>query len=381
MQVSVVATFIAGVLTFASPCVLPLIPVYLGVLGGSVASERSRRPVAAAAAFAGGLSTVFVALGAAASAFGAVLVQHRNALLLVSGVLMVLFGLRALGILRVSLLDRDARPGLERLRVVGGLGSAFLFGAAFALGWSPCIGPVLASVLGYVASRGTSALEGAAYLGVYAAGISAPLIVVAAFAPTAIQLLRRYRSAIPRLEIATGALMIAVGGWTLWSAREGLLSASKVGAVAAATQPTSAKDAPVACDTSAASGQNHLCALPQGGPVAAEVHEASGARMLEFVSSHCPVCVRMAPVISQAERACDGFGARIQRVDVATPEGRALAARHRVVGTPTFVFIGEDGGESERIVGEETPENLQTAIEGAFAMRCAVLPPRPAHSG
>ncbi|HET9933004.1 MAG TPA: cytochrome c biogenesis protein CcdA [Polyangiaceae bacterium] len=380
MQVSVIAIFIAGVLTFASPCILPLIPVYLGVLGGAVASKRSARPVVAAAAFAAGLSTVFVALGAAASAFGGVLMQHRTALLFLSGTLMVVFGLRALGVLRVGVLDRDARPGLERLRVVGGLGSAFLFGAAFALGWSPCIGPVLASVLGFVASRGTSPLQGAAYLGVYAAGISAPLIVVAAFAPTAIQLLRRFRSAIPRLEIATGALMIAVGAWTLWSARDGLLSSAQVAPVAAASHRAPSNE-PTSCDGNAANGQSHLCALPNGGPVAAEVHEAAGARMLEFVSSHCPVCVRMAPVISQAERACDGFGARIQRVDVATPEGRALALRHRVVGTPTFVFVNDEGAESERIVGEETPENLRAAIESAFALRCAVLSPRPSNSG
>ena len=375
MQVSLVATFLAGLLTVASPCVLPLIPVYLSVLGGSVASERATRPVAAATAFAAGLSMVFVVLGAAASAFGAVLVQHSGALLLVSGVLMLLFGIRSLGLVRLGVLDRDVRPGLQRLRVVGGLGSAFLFGAAFALGWSPCIGPVLASVLGFVAARGTSALAGAGYLAVYAAGISVPLVVVAAFAPTALQLLRRVRTGIPRLERATGALMVAVGVWTLWSAHDSLHAAT------AAKATASAQSAPASCETTGANGSNHLCAIPQGGPIAAEVHEASGARMLEFVSSHCPVCTRMAPVISEAERACDGFGARIQRVDVSSAEGRALAVRHRVVGTPTFVFINEDGVESERIIGEETPENLRATIESAFALRCAVLSPRPSHSG
>lgn len=375
MQVSAVAVFVAGVLTFASPCVLPLIPVYLSVLGGAVVSEQRTRPVLAALAFAAGLSTVFVALGAAASFFGAALVEHRSALLLISGALMVVFGLRALGWVRVSLFDRDARPGLERLRVVGGLGSAFLFGAAFALGWSPCIGPVLASVLGFVASRGVSPFEGGAYLALYAAGLSTPLVVVAAFAPAALGLLRRARSSIPRLERATGVLMLAVGVWTLWGARESLFTRESAKAASASPVPAAS------CDPM---GAGHLCALPEvtnGSSAAVDAGDASGARMLEFVSAHCPVCVRMAPVISAAERACSGFGARIQRVDVATAEGRALAVRHHVVGTPTFVFLAEDGAESERIVGEETPENLQAAIESAFALRCAVLSPPPSHSG
>lgn len=379
MQVSVVAVFVAGVLTFASPCVLPLIPVYLSVLGGAVVSEQRPRPLRAAVAFAAGLSTVFVALGAAASWLGAALVEHRGALMLVSGALMVVFGLRALGWARVGLFDRDARPGLERLRVVGGLGSAFLFGGAFALGWSPCIGPVLATVLGFVASSGASPLAGGAYLALYAAGISTPLIVVAAFAPTALALLRRLRNSLPRLERATGVLLLAVGGWTLWGARDAL---SRGAATPSAASPTAA----ASCD---AKGTAHLCALPDvaNGNVAANANaaamadEAPGARMLEFVSAHCPVCVRMAPVIAEAERACGGFGARIQRVDVATPEGRALAARHHVLGTPTFVFLAEDGAESERIVGEETRENLHAAIESAFALRCAVLAPPPSHSG
>jgi cytochrome c-type biogenesis protein len=372
VEFSIVAIFAAGVLTFASPCVLPLIPVYISILAGSVSSSRPVRPVAPAIAFSAGLSSVFVALGAAASAFGAALNQHRAALLLASGALMILFGLRALGVIRVGVLDREARPALQGLRTAGGLGSAFLFGAAFALGWSPCIGPVLASVLGFAASRGVSALRGAAYLSVYAAGISVPLVIVAAFAPVALVFVRRARANIVRIERATGALMVAVGAWTLWTASQ-VQPAHGVEA-----RRDKAAEGAVACDAKAG---EHVCALPEAGAVAADVREASGARMLEFVSSNCPICARMAPVIAEAERACDGLGARIQRVDVTTAEGRALAVRHRVVGTPTFVFIADDGVEHDRIIGEETTQNLLAVVESSFALRCAARSPHPSHSG
>ncbi len=375
LHLSIFAIFGAGLLTFASPCVLPLVPVYLSVLGGSVTVQPTRRPIAAALAFAAGLSSVFVVLGAAASALGALLVEHRNALLLTSGLLMVLFGLRALGTLRLPFVDRDARPGLARVKVAAGLGSAFFFGGAFALGWSPCIGPILASVLSFVATEGTSRLQGAAYLAVYAAGVSTPLIVVAAFAPSALQLLRRVRGRVRHLERATGALMLAVGVWMFWSARP--WSSHPAPVAASASGAADAQLASSSCDAAT----NHICALPEVDAVSAEVHEIEGARMIEFVSDHCPICRRMAPLIADAERACDGFGARIQRVDVASAEGRALAARYHVLGTPTFVFISADGAESARIVGEERPEHLQAAIERAFALRCAASSPRPSHSG
>jgi cytochrome c-type biogenesis protein len=216
MHLDLLGIFVAGLLTFASPCVLPLVPVYLSVLAGASVDDlkagvRTARAVRAALAFALGLTLVFVGLGLAASSIGSALLAHRTLLLQVGGLLVLLFGLKALGVLRVPWLERDVRPMLSRHRGGASLVSAFVFGAAFALGWTPCIGPVLGSVLTYAASQSTSSLAGAGYLGAYAAGLSLPLLGVAALAPLALRWHRRLLPHLRKLEVATGVLLIGVG--------------------------------------------------------------------------------------------------------------------------------------------------------------------------
>src|SRR5262249_41799491 len=147
------------------------------------------------------------------------LMLYRTPLLVASGALMCLFALRSLGVLKISLFDREARPGLARVRSVGGVASAFLFGAAFALGWSPCIGPILTSVLPYVAPHADRPAIGAAYLAVYATGLALPLVIAAAFLPSLTARLRTMRSLIPYVEKGAGALMLLLGVLTIVSAR------------------------------------------------------------------------------------------------------------------------------------------------------------------
>jgi cytochrome c-type biogenesis protein len=372
MTFSLAAIFAAGLLTFVSPCVLPLMPIYLATIsGGSLEQARPRRTLALASAFAAGLAVVFVVLGALASSVGTLLVAHRTAISLASGVLMLLFGARALGLVRVQLLDRDARPGLDRVRSATSLLGAFFFGGAFALGWSPCIGPVLAAVLTYAATHADSPLRGAGYLAVYAAGVALPLLVLAAGAGHAACWLKRVRGAIPRLEKVTGALLVAVGVWTL--AGTVGLPASVVSERTADVMPGAATmlDAPAA--SCAADGEpGHTCALPEQTAEGAlgEVTQPAGAHMLEFTSHECPVCKRMRPVLDKLVAACTELDTRIVRVDVSTPSGRALADRHGVRGTPTFVLLDDGGVERARLLGENSSEDLAAAVERAFGLSC-----------
>jgi cytochrome c-type biogenesis protein len=329
-------------------------PVYLATIaGGALQEARPRRTLLVASAFVLGLSSVFVALGALASSLGAVLTQYRGAITISSGVLMLLFGAHSLGIFRLRRLDRDVRPGLMRVQHASTLVGAFLFGAAFALGWSPCIGPVLAAVLSYAAAHGNTPAQGALYLAVYAAGLALPLLALALGAGHATHWVRRMRGAIPKLERVTGLALLGVGVWTL--------------SAAVLDRPAPKEQT---CDIA---GAGHSCAL---GEVRADVGEpivlpAEGAQFLEFSAHDCPVCRRMRPVIEKLAATCSELDARIVRVDVNTSSGRALADRFHVHGTPTFVLLNEHGIEEIRLLGENTGEQLAAAVERAFGVSCS----------
>lgn len=373
MTFSIAAIFAAGLLTFASPCVLPLMPIYLATIAGGRSGEKaqSRRTLSLAFAFTLGLGATFITLGALAASVGKLLITHRTAITVVSGALMVLFGLRSLGLLRIALLDRDVRPGLQRVRSASSHLGAGLFGAAFALGWSPCIGPVLAAVLTYAAAHSETPWRGAGYLGVYAAGLGLPMLVLAGAAGQAGARLKPLRRALPKLEKLTGLAMAGIGLWTLGS----VLAATPTATVASA-------GAAAECSTSVP-GTNHTCALPQAdnhkpsaapdADVALAAHQGqiAGAKILEFSSRDCPVCRRMRPVVDKLVSACSELDSRLVRVDVTTAHGRALAEQHGVRGTPTFVLLDDTGTEKERLLGENTGDDLAAAVERAFGLSCS----------
>ena len=367
MGLPLLTIFGAGLVTFASPCVLPLMPIYLASIAGS-ALDRARpwRTLRVAAAFTSGFALVFVALGALASSLGTLLVAYQRPVTWISGALMIAFGLRGLGLLRLAAFDREARPGLARVRAASSAAGAFLFGAAFALGWSPCIGPVLASVLTYTATHSTSPWRGAGYLAVYAAGLALPMLLMAAVAPHAVQLIRRMRVALPLLERATGAALLGVGVWTLVTASSAALPS------VAEVEQARVSPANAACEHSQ---PGHTCALPELGAaeLAAAPEDAAltrGPHLLEFGSHECPVCRRMRPVLDRLVAACSELDGWVVRVDVATASGRALAARHGVRGTPTYVLVDRDGVEQGRLLGETTSAEIAAAIERAFGLSC-----------
>lgn len=280
MQYDLLGVYVAGLLTFASPCVLPLAPIYLSVLASASVDDlrsgtRTLRAVGASLAFSAGLSIVFVGLGLTASAVGSALLEHRVLFLQLGGLLVFLFGLKFLGYLHVPWLERETRPALARLRQEGGLLGAFLFGAAFGLGWTPCIGPVLGAVLTYTASTSTGALTGAGYLGVYALGLSSPLVLAAAAAPFA---LRWHRALLPYLrhiEVATGVLLTAFG-LLLLTDTLAILAPSAGAAVASEVTPseqaTCSAAGPAVADARGISG-NH--------PAAAANADDAGARAVD----------------------------------------------------------------------------------------------------
>jgi cytochrome c-type biogenesis protein len=204
---------LAGLVSFASPCVLPLVPAYLSFLGGVGIEGSAERPSRArlfsvAAAFVFGFALVFVALGASATLAGRLLADHIVIFSRISGVLLVFLGLQYAGVINVRLLNRDARfhPIMRR----GGIAAAVLIGAAFAFGWTPCVGPVLATVL-LVAGRTASVWHGVTLLAAYAAGLGVPFLVAALALGSATSVLNALKRWARPIEVTMGGVMILTG--------------------------------------------------------------------------------------------------------------------------------------------------------------------------
>jgi cytochrome c-type biogenesis protein len=218
LDVSYLGAAVAGLLSFLSPCVLPLVPPYLCFLGGVTLEELgarqaageadTRRVVLAAVFFVLGFATVFVALGATASAIGGLVTRHFELLAQIAGGLIVLLGLNFLGLLRIGVLFREAR--FHPARRPAGLAGAYLIGLAFAFGWTPCVGPVLATIL-FVAGSEESAVYGASLLGAYAAGLGIPFVAAAFAARPFGAFMARFRRYVGAVEKVLGALLVATG--------------------------------------------------------------------------------------------------------------------------------------------------------------------------
>ncbi|HWB43972.1 MAG TPA: cytochrome c biogenesis protein CcdA [Hyphomicrobiaceae bacterium] len=209
---------LAGLVSFLSPCVLPLVPPYLGYLGGTTIEQIGadggvdgtvrRRVVLAALFFVLGFTTVFVGLGAGASVLGQWIQDHKGALSLAAGVVIILFGLHFLGLLRIHFFYRDTRFRAE-MNGATFLG-AYLMGLAFAFGWTPCIGPVLATVLALAANEG-SLHAGVRLLFVYSMGLGVPFILAAVAIGPFMGFLKRFRRHLGRVEKFMGVVLVATG--------------------------------------------------------------------------------------------------------------------------------------------------------------------------
>lgn len=222
-DLTLLGIFFAGLLSFASPCVLPLVPPYLTYLAGASIDQLNehsdiherrqirRRAFINAGLFVLGFSFVFTALGAGASSIGLFMRQWQNELAVVAGLMIIVMGLHFLGVFRIGFLYREVRVQVsdETLKAAGGAGS-LVMGLAFAFGWTPCIGPVLGAVLG-IASARDSVGEGAALLAVYSAGLGVPFLMAAFFASPFLAFLTRFRRYIGLVEKVMGAMLVLTG--------------------------------------------------------------------------------------------------------------------------------------------------------------------------
>lgn len=413
--------FLGGLLTFASPCVLPLIPIYLSVLlGGSVEEVQGARSrmklLLNGVFFVLGFLVVFVALGLTATALGRTLIQHRLLVQQIGGMLVFFFGLKFLGLVKLDAMNQDRRFqfGVAGRRITPPV--AFLIGLTFAFGWTPCVGPILGSILTFTAVSANSMAAGAFYLLLYGLGVGLPLLLVAVFAQQGVSLLRKVSRFLPRIEKGTGAILVLMSLLMVTdsleiltldpsqgasqSINQGMSDGKTPGDNGAGTttisrlvskgdsgkqESTPEESAPsetAAVQTEAAACDSHTaCDAGLGEPLvfAAETIPANfrikGPIALEFVRPDCGACMQMVPLIEAMKETCSGQGLPFETLDISIPENREFARYMGVVGTPTLVLFDKQNREVSRLVGVQTMESLHQAVSVVMGEACADYTP------
>ena len=210
-----IAAFLAGLVSFLSPCVLPLVPGYVSLISGvgveqlkTQESQLLRKVMLNSVAFILGFSVVFITLGAVATEVSQMLARYRSLLAQVAGVVIVLFGLHLTGVFKIKALYTDAR--LHSVKGGSTAWGAFVIGFAFAFGWTPCVGPVLTVILTFAAAQ-DSITKGVVLLAIYSMGLAVPFLLTALGVERFLKFYSRFRAHMHAIEVASGALLIALG--------------------------------------------------------------------------------------------------------------------------------------------------------------------------
>ncbi|MBC7395837.1 MAG: conjugal transfer protein TraF [Bdellovibrionales bacterium] len=350
MSLSLFGIFGAGLLTFLSPCVLPLVPVFTASLSVSGQSGKFGRLVSTLW-FVTGFTLVFVLFGLSLPAVISVLGPLKPLLIGISGVVLILYGLKMSETIDLGKylpwMNSTLQAKLPKSVNINGM-QGLLFGALFGLSWTPCVGPLLGGVLTYVASQESSSVRSALMLFVFAMGIASPLLAVALMFDRLAPLLKGLRSKLPMIEKTTGFALILFGVFVLGQARFQKSSAETLGA----TDSVSVNS-------------------PSGSAVVLDGASLGHARMVFFYSTHCPICHAMESFMPAFEQSCSSSAFDVVRVNVDDQSNQAAAAKYGVHAVPTLSLLNETGREIIHLVGYQTESRLRDAAKTLTGLVCA----------
>lgn len=385
MDASFGGLFLGGFLTFLSPCVLPLIPIYLVMLLGSIPEKAGTKDRLAAffttLFFVLGFTLVFVLMGLSATYIGQALITHRDLFEQLGGLLVILLGLKFMGYLNIPFLDMDIRPDASRFNTRFKYLNAFILGFAFAFGWSPCVGPILGAVLTYTSMTTANPIHGAFMLLVYSMGFALPLLLLSLFVDQTAKLIagiRRYGGVIERV---TGGLAVLVGLLLLTgnlgiietfftpsqpaiATSENNIHGSEKDSKLITTNKKDKKSCKGEHDLCKVSPDSHVFNTPQSIPV------PNMPIMVEFYSKNCPICRAMMPVIGALRNRCYGKNFQIQQIDISEKKNKKYISQFGIMGVPSFVFMDKQGKEIGRLLGKQQPRAFEPYLTALLGKKC-----------
>lgn len=356
---SLLVAFGAGIASFFSPCILPLIPAYLAFITGlsitdlrdsQVRVKNLRKIFYQALLFILGFSFIFVSLGASATYLGSLVSVHRQILRIIGGALIILFGLYLTGIFKIKLLPgkKILRPATRPATILG----SFLVGGLFALSWTPCAGPILASILTYAAIQKTLS-QGILLLSIYSIGLGIPFLLTALAVNTSITFLRKIKKYFKAISVVSGLLLITVGLFIIF--QEGI------------TQKISSE--PRSLEKGRSESLKHIPRRVSMEIILTEdnfqkeVLESELPVLVDFWAEWCAPCRMVGPIV---EEIAQEYSGRLRVGKLNVDENQNLAAKYGIRGIPTLLIFKE-GKVIEQIVGALPKEALKSKIDMALA--------------
>ncbi len=337
MDLSNITIFLGGIATVFTPCILPVLPVYLGIFGASPGKSGRGGILAQTVVFGAGFSILFILMGMGAASISSFLISYKSILAAAGGIIIIFMGLIFSGAIKIPFLMQEYKLGDNFIRQDGKSGyiTSFFAGIVFAAGWSPCAGPILGSVLTYVALKSSDFLSGAILMGIYSLGIVTPFIFLSLFAERLLPKIKALYSFIPIIQKAGGILLIAGGLLLLYYNFDSL-------------------------------SRFYNYDKPQK---VTEFSISEKPQLLFILSRHCPECKKLHKILPDIINDCKNMDIDISETYL--EDDKEISTKYNVNVVPTIILLDSNRREIKRVFGYQDIYSLRVAAASILNKNCA----------